>query len=169
MTLCKFHHEYIWFCLHFWWLTKRLKTRRVLPSIIIAFKTAKTAPTSMLLWAAARRCLSQDDLIPGKGLPMKTTTDLEWPSINNHLLLTIYSQEGKSFIVSLWTLNWHQLALIDAPENHQETLPVFLLNLFSLIIIQTIFLLLREMEEKISRIPTDASFSIWKWFSTSLH
>lgn len=65
-----------WFCLHFRWRTKRLKARRVLPSIIIAFKTAKTAPTSMLLWAAARRCLSQDDLIPGKGLPMKTTTGL---------------------------------------------------------------------------------------------
>lgn len=76
MTVCKFHHEYKLFCLHFWWLTKRLKAGRVLPSIIIAFKTAKTAPTSMLLWAAARRCLSQDDLIPGKGLPMKTTTDL---------------------------------------------------------------------------------------------
>lgn len=62
---------------------------------------------------------------------------------------------------SLWTLNSHHLALIGAPENHQETLPVFLLNLFSLIIIKTMFLLLREMEEKISRIPTKMQPSLY--------
>lgn len=75
IILIRVKPEHKLFCLSFWWLTK-LSARIVLPSIIIAFKTANTAPTSMLLWAAAKRCLSQDDLIPGKGLPRRKTTNL---------------------------------------------------------------------------------------------
>lgn len=55
--------HYAWLCI-------------ILPSIKIAFKTANTAPTSILLWAAAKRWRSQEERIPGNNFPMERRVNL---------------------------------------------------------------------------------------------
>lgn len=55
--------KHVWLCI-------------ILPSIKIAFRTANTAPTSILLWAAAKRWRSQEEQIPGNNFPMERRVNL---------------------------------------------------------------------------------------------